>query len=172
MPIQSPTSRDLSRKSIVELAQITYNNALATQEAADQVAHLNDIDGDAIIAAADRAEAAADRAEAAAGQGGGASWQTQETDSGTLYINISNLPLRCEMIITAEHPIGDYFDSTPAFIFGQIGGFYDESVIKPVLDANLQTEFHVSIVSGELAVEHYTAGSNSYWPLRAYWREV
>ena len=33
--INSPTARDLSRKSIIELAQITYENALAAQAAAD-----------------------------------------------------------------------------------------------------------------------------------------
>lgn len=59
MPIQSPTSKDLARKSIVELAQITYNNALAAQEAADELAPLKGIDADAVAADAAIAEAAA-----------------------------------------------------------------------------------------------------------------
>lgn len=60
--INSPTARDLSRKSIIELAQITYENAVAAQDAATAVEGINAAE---IKAAAERAEQAEGNAFAA-----------------------------------------------------------------------------------------------------------
>lgn len=72
--INSPTARDLSRKSIIELAQITYENALAAQAAADAT-------GDAAGAAqtAVTAAATASQAAAAAEQAEGNAFAAQQS---------------------------------------------------------------------------------------------
>lgn len=67
--VQSPTASNLADKSIIELAQITYNNALAAQEAqtdADAAAATADQQATIALAAAGDATASASAASASA----------------------------------------------------------------------------------------------------------